>query len=254
MSTSGPKSWAPLDEALSEAGANGCPVTVWWRDDDAVQATSQLERLLALSERCGCPLAVAAIPAALEGSLAAQIESRPDVHVLVHGLRHVNHAPSGEKKAEFGPHRPEQEMASDAERALRTAHSVVGHRLLPVFVPPWNRIASELLPHLAALGYRGLSTFADRRSREPAQTLRQVNTHFDPIDWRGSRSLSDPDHLVAQLARTVDARSRNITDEPVGILTHHLVHDEAIWNFCEHLFDRLSASPHVRFASAAELF
>ena len=70
-----------------------------------------------------------------------------------------------------------------------------------------------------------------------------MNTHLDPIDWRGTRGLVAPDQLVA---RTVDllrdrrlARADNA--EPFGYLTHHLVHDDAIWDFTASLISRLLA-------------
>ena len=43
------------------------------------------------------------IPAGVEPSLTDRIEDEPNVSVLVHGLRHANHAPPGAAKAEFGP-------------------------------------------------------------------------------------------------------------------------------------------------------
>ena len=60
-------------------------------------------------------------------------------------------------------------------------------RALPVLVPPWNRIAPELVPTLPEIGFAGLSTFAARRRDQPVSGLRQVNTHVDLIDWKDRR-------------------------------------------------------------------
>ena len=71
------------------------------------------------------------------------------------------------------------------------ADGVFGQAASPVFVPPWNRIAPALLPRLRALGFRGLSTFRrSPRRAQPAPGLAQINTHLDPIDWRGGRGLA----------------------------------------------------------------
>jgi hypothetical protein len=59
----------------------------------------------------------------------------------------------------------------------------------------------------------------------------------DPIDWRGTRSLADPGGIVAGMANAVERRIAGRADpgEPIGFLTHHLIHDEAVWTFCEKL-------------------
>ena len=46
---------------------------------------------------------------------------------------------------------------------------------------------------------------------------------------------------MARLAAAIAARLDGDADadEPIGLLTHHLIHDEAVWRFCEALLDRL---------------
>ncbi|QFU15949.1 glycosyltransferase [Microvirga thermotolerans] len=246
--------WSPLDRALARAKDRGRSVRFWWRDDDAVAATPSLDRLLALAGRFGAGIALACIPARIEPSLAERLESEERAFALVHGFRHANHAPEGEKKAEFGAHRPPDAMAQEAGQALEQARRLLGARLLPVFVPPWNRIAPGLIPHLPRLGYRVLSTFRDRSSRSTPEGLAIVNTHVDPIDWRGTRSLADPEGLVRTLADAVERRmaGRADPDEPVGFLTHHLVHDEKVWTFCENLLVYLSRNDAI-FAPVVEV-
>jgi hypothetical protein len=181
-------------------------------------------------------------------------ESR--VEVLVHGLSHANHAPPARKKAEFGADRALSALEADAELALGTAVGAFGSRLLPVFVPPWNRIAAAFVSALPGLGYRGLSTLGNRARSEPVAALAQVNIHFDPIDWHGGRGLLDPERLIAQLATAIADRAdrRTDADEPIGLLTHHLVHDEVTWGFCAELLERLSLHDNVRYPLPTELF
>jgi predicted glycosyltransferase len=235
--------WSPLDRALSRARDRGYHIRMWWRDDDAVADTPALDRLLSLSRRTGAGLALAVIPERLEASLAERLHAEGQAFALVHGWSHANHAPAGSKKAEFGAHRPVEVMAREATQALLHAREWLGSKLLPVFVPPWNRVAPDLLPELARGGFRSVSTFADRKTASPAEGLLQVNTHVDPIDWRGTRSLLDPALIVASLAGTIERRMAGDADpeEPIGFLTHHLVHDDVIWAFCEALMLRLAA-------------
>lgn len=246
--------WSPLGNALRRAGDSARPIRFWWRDDDAVAHTPQLDRLLDLANRFDAGIALACVPMGLEASLAERISGEARAFALVHGLSHANHAPEGEKKAEFGAHRPLKTLAAEAAEGLNRARDRLGGRLLPVFVPPWNRIAPTLIPALPSLGYVGLSTVKDRIAGTPTG-LAIVNTHVDPIDWQGSRSLCDPASLIRSLADAIERRVSGRADpaEPIGFLTHHLVHDERIWIFCETLLMYLSRND-VSFASISKLF
>lgn len=245
--------WTPLTEELARWRAEGLALPLWWRDDDAVTQSPALARLAALSARLDLPVHLAVIPARADASLAEAVADTPALIPLVHGWAHESHAPRGEKKAEFGAHRPVGAMLEETERGLARLADLFGPRLRPVFVPPWNRVAPGLLPDLAAQGYRTISTFTPRKAAQAALGLTQVNTHLDPIAWKTTRGLADPDALIAQVARQLADRreGRADTAEPYGILTHHLVHDAlgdgAIWDFTETLLARLLDGPARRW-------
>lgn len=236
-----PNDWSPAEQALARARDRGCPIRVWWRDDDAAADTPQLDRLLSLSRRAKAGIALAVIPHRLEASLGKRLRREETAFALVHGWSHANHAPEGQKKAEFGDHRPIATMAAEVEQALQRAREKLGGILLPVFVPPWNRVSPELIQHLPRTGFTALSTFNDRKAAFPLEGLLQVNTHIDPIDWHGTRSLADSAFIIASLAAAIDRRVTGAADreEPIGLLTHHLIHDNVIWSFCEELIMQL---------------
>jgi predicted glycosyltransferase len=242
--TAGRGRWRRLSEALDRSAERG-GVAIWWRDDDAVEPTPELERLLALARRNAMPLALACIPATATRALAARLADEPLVTVLVHGLSHANHEPAGSKKAEFGPARPLSALLADVKAALQAAEGLFAGRLAPIFVPPWNRIAPALPDRLAEIGYEGLSAFS-LRVCAPRGLFRRLDTHLDPIDWHGTGSLADPDPLLARLAALI---AQGAADSPIGLLTHHLVADEAVWDFCERLLDTLAKHPSVRLQS-----
>ena len=108
-----------------------------------------------------------------------------------------------------------------------------GKRLLPIFVPPWNRLDPALLPVLAQAGYLGVSTYLPRDKRQAAPGLVQINTHIDPIFWRGDRGLAPSEDQIAHIVRLLQDRRFGKSDatEPLGFLSHHLVHNADIWNF-----------------------
>ena len=97
--------WHELDIELSAWLQIGKRPTMWWRDDDAVKFTPALRKLVCLTQEMNIPLALAVIPSGVQESLAKFIDGISEIDVLQHGLSHMNHAPIGEKKAEFGPHR-----------------------------------------------------------------------------------------------------------------------------------------------------
>jgi hypothetical protein len=86
--------------------------------------------------------------------------------------------------------------------------------------------------------------------------LVQVNTHVDPIAWRGGGGALSVDAISARLVAAIMARVDGTADatEPIGLLTHHLVHDEAIWHTVESLLERLSRTGRLGYVSAGEAF
>ncbi|MEX0366492.1 MAG: polysaccharide deacetylase family protein [Ruegeria sp.] len=237
--------WTPLDRELTIWADEGLTLPLWWRDDDATAPTPELTRLSELSERLGLPVHLAVVPKPADEALAEYIAPRPHLIPVVHGWAHKNHAPKEEKKAEFRLHRPLDQVLADAEAGLARLRALFDGTLHPMFVPPWNRIAPETVSGLPALGFRVLSTATPRKTALAAPGMEQVNTHLDPIDWRGTRGLVDPNVLIGQMVTLLQDRraGRTDNDEPLGLLTHHLVHDQDIWTFTEALVTRLMASP-----------
>lgn len=223
--------WSPLNDELAIWRAEGRDLPLWWRDDDATVPTAALEQLLHLAEALGMPVHLAVIPQPATAALAKVIGNSAHATALVHGWAHLNHAPEGQKKAEFGHARPD--AAEQAQMGLDRLRGLFGAKLFEMFVPPWNRIDPALIPRLPDLGYRALSTYTPRPAREAAPGLVQINTHMDPIHWRGGGGLVDPDSQITALVRHLQDRRRGRADatEPLGFLTHHLVHDPAIWDF-----------------------
>lgn len=251
--------WQALDEELARWVDLGHVATLWWRDDDAIDATPALDRLLAVRARHEVGLALAVVPERATGALAARLVAEPMVAALQHGYAHQNHAPAGEKKTELGPHRPAMLVIGEIGTGWLAMERLFADRALPVLVPPWNRIAPALVPALPEIGLRGLSTFGPRSRREPVRGLRQVNTHVDPIAWRAGRSFAGEDATLTALTRCLASRrlagaQSAAGAEPTGLLTHHLVQDEAVWAFIDRLIARLRAHSGVRILAPQEVF
>lgn len=229
-----------MKELLAELDAcakAGQRVTLWLRDDDAVAVTPALERLLALILQWDVPAVLAVIPALAEPGLAVRLGELGPVRVAPHGFAHRNHAGPGEKKQELGPHRPAATVLDEIGTGFDRLKDMFPDQTVPMLVPPWNRIAPDLLPHLPRLGLRCLSAFSNQFPHQPAPGLVQVDCQLDIIDW-SERSSHPPELLARRLAAVV--HHRRPVQAPIGILTHHLVHDEAAWGFLANLL-RLTA-------------
>jgi len=224
--------WDDLNSELDAWGKAGRRALFWWRDDDAGALTPALERLLALHDATGAPLSLAVIPQEATEALAERLAKLPGMAVLQHGFAHRNHALAGEKKSEFPGNRPVAESLADLRAGQAQMKKLFGRSLRPILVPPWNRIAANLLPQLPRLGLHGFSTYKARDDLWAAPGLMQVNTHLDPADWRqGATFLGESACLDLALTHLRQARLDPAAPEPLGLLTHHARHDEAGWAF-----------------------
>jgi hypothetical protein len=242
--------WRALKAELDRWQADRRIATFWWRDDDAGTATAALDELLTLRRGTDVPLALAVIPAAADQSLCATLQGEP-VAVLQHGWMHRNHAPPDHSKAEFGPHRPRDAMLAD----LRTGRERLANicPALPVLVPPWNRIDPDLPAALPGLGITGLSTIHPRQPAPNGLTI--VNTHIDVMSWVTRRFGGDDASLATAVGHLGGRREGTVdSDEPTGILTHHLAHDRHAWEFIRRFVGETTAHPAVRWVSAGQLF
>lgn len=249
--------WSRLEAVLDRCADEGRIVRFWWRDDDAVAPTPALDRLLALARRLGLPLSLAVIPGQVTPALAQRLADEEGIAVLVHGIAHRNNAAAPAKKQEL--------VAADDATLAALRHgrewlrALFGARALPVLVPPWNRIDPALAARLPEAGFVGLSTFSTRLEEgKPggSRVFSRVDTHVDPIDWRGGGGIVRAPAHIAALAGMLENQLAHGPPElgPVGVLTHHLVHDAWIWNFVRALLERLDAHRAVRFEPAGLLF
>jgi len=244
--------WSALTDELDRWASEGRTVWFWWRDDDAAAATPALDRLLALHRSSGVPLALAIIPAQAEVALATRLRSEPEIAALQHGYAHRNHAVAPEKKSEF----PKQRSLDERLEDMRAGQARLGSlfdpaQLLPVFVPPWNRLAPDCLPAMAALGYTAVSAFQARDGYWAAPGLARLNTHIDPIDWHGADNAGATERsLAAACAHLRAMRAGEQALQPLGLLTHHLRHDETVWAFAAAFLSRTAAHPAVRWLDA----
>lgn len=253
-------SWPALEQELDRWAAAGRRASLWWRDDDAGAPSLALDRLLGLAARHAVPLALAVIPARATWALGGRLAGAgPVVAVVQHGWDHGNRAPDADKQSELGDDRPAEAIAADLRTGWLRLQELFGVRALPVMVPPWNRIGEATQELLPQIGYIGVSTFGPRKEgcpRPPEAPFVQVNTHIDIIDWHGTHGfIGEAAALGPAIAHLAARREgRADPDEPTGLMTHHLNHDEACWRFLERYVALTRTHPGADWPTIEALF
>lgn len=246
---------AALRARLDAARDAGVTIDLWWRDDDAIAPSDALDTVLATADRFDVPIALAVIPEPATPELGTRLETASgDVTVLQHGFAHRNYAPQGEKASELGIHRPAGLVLDELLHGRRKLETLFGHRFLPVLTPPWNRICDEVALRRDEIGLTGLSTFAVMHADDPDC----VNTHIDVIDWKGGRRFAGHAKMTAIVTEEIDQRIKptggRTGREPLGLLTHHLDHDDDAWAFLDTFLSVAVDHSAVRWPAVGSLF
>ena len=233
--------------------AEGRTARLWWRDDDASGSAKTpdrllLNRLLTISAVSGTPLALAVVPTGEMSGLAAQLEGAEQVSVTQHGVDHRNRR-EGPQAGEF-PH----EWSQDAIAEIITAgwnRIAALPRAVKVFVPPWNDVHPRLERALTADGYSGWSAGGQLAA---SGVCPRLDVHLDLMRWRGGARFRGRRRLLADLAKEMRRRRlAGLWDAPIGLLSHHLVHDTAAWTFLADFLRWSKARPEFVWVSLPDL-
>ncbi len=249
--------WPDLVGELDRWQQAGRVATLWWRDDDAVAPSARLDRLMLIAGTV--PVALAVIPALAGQDLAAWFCRPPrpgaNIAVLQHGWHHLNRSAGG-KKTEFPAGRPRGLVSSDLAAGHARLAALFGNGALPVLVPPWNRFDASLLSLLRGCGLFAISRIKPRQALQPALGIIEVNVHVDLVAWESSRGFIGEERALGSLLEHLRARRLGVvcSNEPTGILTHHLVQDEATDAFLDRLVAVTGAHAGTHWLDAREVF
>ncbi|MEP3280055.1 MAG: polysaccharide deacetylase family protein [Stappiaceae bacterium] len=230
------------------------PIAFWWRDDDATRPTPALERLIGLSETHGLPLALAVIPKQASGALVDRIRQAPTLTVLQHGFAHKNHSDrtKGHGASEFGEERSLEDSLRDLKKGRSRMHGLFAERAIPVFVPPWNRMGGDFTQSLSEVGFKGYSAFGQLSGDDEAHRG-HLDVHWDPITWKGGARFCGTEKAWKKLAEELERRTDR-DNAPLGLVTHHLAHDEDVWSYLNELLRTLAGHPGAVFPPIRQLF
>jgi hypothetical protein len=244
--------WAQLTEELDRWHGVGATATFWWRDDDAVEPTPQLEVLL--KHAGAIPLALAVIPGLVTRELPERLQGLSSVVVLQHGWRHASRVLGGNN--EYPACRPEEDVLRELVEGRVLLMTLFGPQAIPVFVPPWQALDECFLPILRRGGLMGISRKGPRTGPFAAKGLLQANAHVSPIRWSVPPSFGDDGVYLQAVADHLHGRRLGLCDraEPTGLLTHHLVQDPRSYEFVSRFVEIVSCHRAAAWLNAREIF
>jgi hypothetical protein len=240
---------ADLDAELSLWREGGLTPRFWLRDDDATRPGPALDRLIGLVRRFEAPLLLAVIPHAATDALAERIAGEPLVTPCTHGFAHRRRTPDDVPPAELDGARPTADILAELVAARARMRDLFGARVSGILVPPWNRLSREVAARLHEPGFSALST---NSWHEDGSRLPQLNTQIDIVDWAGGRRGHTIEWAAGELLRRL-GQARERGGSPLGILSHHLVHDEQAWETLEWLLRTLGTERRFAFVEADRL-
>ena len=239
--------WWALSAELDAWRDAGLCAELWLRDDDAGAAAAPLHQLVDLCGEYGIPANFAAIPTASTPATADLIATLDSAFVFVHGYAHADHSGADERKSEYSCTRPFGEMEAEWREGIRMIEDLYGDNALRVFVPPWNRMPSDLQLRLADAGFIGYSA--------RAHDLAVINVHVDLFDSRTHAFRGDEISLSGIVQHLRAKRTGNADPgEPTGVMTHHLVFDDAAWSFLRQLFAATGLEDGTRWLAGRRIF
>jgi hypothetical protein len=230
-----------LCSTLDAIGAVGGTVDLWWRDDDLERPSAALDVLLGALGEHGIVPALAAVAGRMVVDVLPALEGT-SARLFVHGWMPADHSATGAKKSEFGPERPIEARLAEIADGRRRLAALAGDRLVPCFVPPWNRLGDDLLDRLGGTGVMALSGFAPWHRPSAPSDVPRLDTHVDLIDWHAGRVPL----TVEAVASALEVRIPQHVG-PIGILSHHLVTQAGTWQAWQPLFAMLSRHAAVRW-------
>ena len=255
--------------------ARGLIAKFWWRDDDAQFANDAFARLIDLARSQSLPLVLAVSPMLMTDPFVAVLNGLHNVSVAAHGYRHINHA-TAPLTGEFGPDRSLEVMRREIEELAGEFAVRFPDTGIAMFAPPWHAFDLRLVSDLARVGFRVLSKLESRVSRglglaaaqvkEIRLTLprRPIKPRRGPIErldcsvgllnYVGPKATVDP-RIFEKLVRALSARRLGFlaVDKPIGILSHHLAHDEDAWTRLSQVLAVTRCHPAARYVQSTEL-
>lgn len=244
--------WQLLEEELDTWCRQENRCRLWWRDDDLIAYTPALSLMHSLAEEFNIDVLVAVIPSQMSQNLGRDTSGMYRFGFCQHGFSHHNHSVQGLANNEYPLSRDRTEVEMEIFSGHQMLKQQFGQRLLPFFVPPWNRYPTEFASALHGVGCAAISQYGQHDCRNFDGLLR-IDTHIDIVDWSNAPRFL-PAHESTLLGVLIESlRQQRLLDvkfsNPLGVLTHHRAMDGEAWRFMRRLFRLTRRMPCVDWLS-----
>jgi hypothetical protein len=224
--------WHALAEELRHWRGRNARPGFWWRDDDTGPADPPFRAFLAAIDRIGVPVGLAVVPGRLKPETAEEVRQRRHCFVMQHGYRHLDHF----RSCEYPGFRHPREVSAEIDAGQAALQGQLAAQMIPVFVPPWNRLAPRFHPELARAGFRGISArlHCGPWLAQESQGLVEIPVHVNST--RPGAVFIGDEPFVAQVLRHLRAKRRGLApwSQPTGILTHYFC-EVRVWQAMDRL-------------------
>ncbi len=243
--------FAAIKKELSLWQQNGQQCHFWWRDDDATQDTPALQKLIDLHQQTKIPVALSVIPKFAHVTLLQQIKNLPQISILQHGWQHRNYELPEQPFSEFGSSRDSEIIRQELRTGRNLLKAMFAKQFVTGFVAPWNNLAAK---HWPEFDQYDLVSFHDGAANQMPSKFKQLNVHIDILRWRKYPKFRGTTRTIkAILKQLKQRRTDQQFDKPIGIMSHHLVMDNASWQFLTKLLNFLRQESVVQFLDIQSL-
>ena len=247
--------WLNLRKSILNKKQNGYDIQAWWRDDDICENTNELDSLIRFVESNNIPAFLSVIPDKLTQSTISKLKIYKNIFVLQHGYSHINYAPLAEPYNEFGNHRNIQIQMDEIKIGFNQLLDQFGDQFIPVFVPPWGNISTEVKQILLEIGFKGISQIG--KVNNPVKGLKDLNSNIDIHNWQSTSELLYTTE-VRSWKNIIDAINKKINSQinekeiRIGLLTHSQIMCKSDWKYFQRIVHYLRSSG-TEFINASAL-
>ncbi len=178
---------------------------------------------------------------------AARVE--PRVAVLQHGWQHKNHAARGREED-----RARRKASALGCASTSFAAAAIGSARCSRDPSPSSCRPGTASPKMCARRWTRSDFRASRPSARHRQTSRIRSTRISTFSSGARCAGRSPAPRPMRGSLPKSSGGLTAMPEPIGILTHHLVHEEASWALLDELFAMTARHPAARWPEIKELF
>ena len=233
-------------------------VLFWWRDDDISDVTEGLTNILMISEIYKIPIYISVIPERISDDAISLINEYSNISVLQHGYSHNNYAKEGEPLSEFGLDRDIKLQLDEIKLGFEKLRNSFNDKFLPIFVPPWNHIASPIINELSELGFRGVSCLGNNLSEYP--NLFNNNVKIDIHSWQTKSETEyksfckEYSLIIKEISDLItNTKDSHTSDISIGLLTHSQIMSKDDFTMIHQLIIELKKT-EIHFIKRDEYF